>query len=60
LIDERKFIDEAERDKILNLLRTLHKQVDLVKKRGIKKEISNIMHFDTKKYSPNPSRQQLS
>lgn len=25
LIDERKFKNEAERDKILNLLRTLHK-----------------------------------
>ena len=32
IIDERRFKNEAERDKILNLLRTLHKQVANIQK----------------------------
>jgi hypothetical protein len=33
IIDQRSFKNEAEGDKILNLLRTLHKQTDLIKKK---------------------------
>ena len=32
IIDERRFKNEPERDKILNLLRTLHKQVSVIEK----------------------------